>query len=249
MATLTRPIQSAPPAARVGSWPLVALFTRTMLFAGWQAVIAGLLALGGQAAAWDASAGWWPVTALLTNLVCIGLLAYLMRQEGSRYWDLFRLDQAHWRRDLLTVLGLTVLAVPLVLLPNFGLATLLFGDAAAPVPLMFRALPAWAIWLSILGFPVTIALAELPLYFGYAMPRLGQGWWPVLLTAFFLSIQHAALPLIFDGRFIVWRALMFSLFALMCAVALRWRPRLLPYLVVVHGLLDLQAALMLLSVR
>jgi hypothetical protein len=115
--------------------------------------------------------------------------------------------------------------------------------------LLFRPLPAWAVWTAIFVFPTTIALAELPLYFGYAMPRLGKGWGAAILAAFFLSIQHAALPLIFDWRFIVWRATMFSLFALLLAVALRRRPRLLPYLVVVHGLLDLQTALMFLSVR
>jgi hypothetical protein len=109
-------------------------------------------------------------------------------------------------------------------------------------------MPARAVWTAIGVFPTTIALAELPLYFGYGMPRLGQGWRAALLAAFFLSIQHAALPLVFDWRFIVWRATMFSLFALLLAVALR-RLRLLPFLVMVHGLLDLQTALMFLSLR
>ena len=35
-----------------------------------------------------------------------------------------------------------------------------------------------------------------------------------------LSLQHAALPLNFDWRFIVWRATMFSLLALLPAVVL-----------------------------
>ncbi len=149
--------------------------------------------------------------------VCIGLLAYWMRQEGARYWDLFQFDRVHWRRDLLLVLGLLAVTVRLVLVPNFGIATVLFGDAQATTPPIFRPLPLWAIGTSIVVFPITIALAELPLYFGYAMPRLGSGWGPALLAAFFLSIQHAALPLIFDWRFIIWRASMFSLFALLLA--------------------------------
>ena len=47
------------------------------------------------------------------------------------------------------------------------------------------------------------------------------------------------LPLILDGRFILWRALMFLPFALFLGLALKIRPSLLPYLVVCHFLIDL----------
>ncbi len=52
------------------------------------------------------------------------------------------------------------------------------------------------------------------------------------------------MSLIFDGRFILWRFWMFLPFALMGAVVLRPRPQLLPYLVVVYGLMDQATALM-----
>src|SRR5579859_3000169 len=240
----------APAVARARPRPAaLALCARTILFAAFQAAIAGLLWLAGSAAPWAASSAWWLMSATLTNLVCIGLLAYWMRLEGRRYWDLFTFDRAHWRGDLLVVLGLVVVTLPLVLAPNFGLASLLFGDAQASVTMLFKPLPAWAVWTGIGVFPVTIALAELPVYFGYAMPRLGSGWGAALLAAFFLSLQHVALPLIFDWRFMLWRAVMFLPFALLLAVALRLRPRLLVYLVIVHGLLDLSTALMYLSIR
>jgi hypothetical protein len=106
---------------------------------------------------------------VLTNLVSIALLVVWFRQEGLRYWDLFRFERMTWKRDLLVVIGFFILSAPLVLLPNFALATWLY-----------------------------------------------------------------------------WRAGMFILFALFIAVLLRWRPRLLPYLVIGHGLLDLQTVLMLL---
>jgi hypothetical protein len=38
-------------------------------------------------------------------------------------------------------------------------------------------------------------------------------------------------------------------FAIFAAALLRWRPRLLPYMMVVHGLLDLTLPLMLLGVK
>jgi hypothetical protein len=56
------------------------------------------------------------------------------------------------------------------------------------------------------------------------------------------------LPLVFDLRFMAWRSLMFLPFALLVAVVLHWRPRLLPYLAIVHVLMDLSFATMFLSV-
>lgn len=66
----------------------------------------------------------------------------------------------------------------------------------------------------------------------------------MVLASLFLAAQHATLPLLFDGRFILWRLLMFIPFALFVGLLLRWRPQLLPYLAVVHGLLDMATVLM-----
>ena len=82
-------------------------------------------------------------------------------------------------------------------------------------------------------------------------PRLESAcfapWSALLLTALFHGLQHATLPLVFDGPFIVWRSLMFLPFALFVAAVLRWRPRLLPYLMVAHALLDMSIGLMVLQ--
>jgi hypothetical protein len=67
------------------------------------------------------------------------------------------------------------------------------------------------------------------------MPRIGRGWGAVAASAGFISQQHATLPLLFDGRFILWRAGMFLPFAVLLAIALRWPPRLLLYLAIVHA--------------
>ena len=47
------------------------------------------------------------------------------------------------------------------------------------------------------------------------------------------------MPWILDARFMLWRFLMFLPFALSISLLLRWRPRLLPYMMIFHGLLDL----------
>lgn len=227
--------------------PWLMLMARTILFAAWQGVIALLYFIFGSATPWQASTAWWTVTATLTNLVCIYLLIKLFKMENLRYRDLFKFNRETVKIDLLWLLGLLVLSGPAAMLPNYFAAQWLFGDSEAVLPLLFQPLPLWAILPTLLFFPLTIALAEIPTYFGYVMPRLEkqvEAWPAVLLSALALAFQHGTLPLIFDVRFILWRLLMFIPFALLLALALHWRPRLLPYMVIVHGLLDFSAAWM-----
>lgn len=214
---------------------------RLLLFAGFQILLAV------AAGSWSRGAGLWPIAATLTNLVTIGLLFDLFRLEGGSYAALFRPDRSTLRADLLLLAGVIVIGAPLAILPNIWLAGWLFGDPNTALDLLLQPQPL-PIVLAALAFPLTIMFAELPFYFGYIMPRLERQtrstWLAVLLPALFLAAQHIALPLLFDLRFIAWRGLMYLPFALYLGVVLRWRPRLMPYLAIIHGLLDLSVVAM-----
>ena len=54
------------------------------------------------------------------------------------------------------------------------------------------------------------------------------------------------LPLLFDWRFVAWRALMFLPFALWMGFVIHRRPTTLPYLVIGHALLDLSLPILVL---
>ena len=116
------------------------------------------------------------------------------------------------------------------------------GSYDAAIAMMFRPLPPWGLWLGLL-FPLTIGFVELPTYFGYAMPRLerrlGSGWVAWALASVALSLQHAALPLVFNGPYLLWRALMYLPFALYLGLVIKLRPRLLPFLMIGHALIDI----------
>ena len=124
------------------------------------------------------------------------------------------------------------------------LGAAIFGDAMTPTYMMFRPLPTWAFVLSLL-FPLTIAFAELPTYFGYVMPRLAaqlkNGWVAWMTASFFLGAQHMFLPLILDGRFMLWRLGMYMPFALFAGLIIKLRPSLLSYFMIIHALMDLSA--------
>jgi hypothetical protein len=231
------------PATHVTSacWPWVMLFARTLLFAGWQAVIAIIYVLLGSTSAWTAAAAWWPLTATLTNIVCLIVLSKFFQREGRRYRDLFRIRRDTLKVDLLILFGALIISGPISYLPNPIGAQWLFGSADGPMSLFVQPLPLVAAVILMVIFPISNGLAELPTYFGYVQPRLvpqiGRVG-AVIITGLMLAFQHATLPLLFDVRFIAWRLIMFVPFGLFMAALLRWRPQLLPYTVVVHMLMD-----------
>jgi len=200
---------------------------------------------------WDASVSWWPIVALLASCTSFILLNIVYRQEHtSLLRDVLAFQRRYVKQDLLALLGLLVLVAPIGYLPAPLVSSVLFGDPEAAAQMMLRPLPVWAAYAALL-FPIAIGLSELPTYFAYVMPRLealtGRWWVGWLVASVFLGAQHMTLPLIFDWRFLVWRLLMFLPFALVLGAALRWRGRLLPYLMVVHALLDLSLAVIVLQ--
>jgi membrane protease YdiL (CAAX protease family) len=231
--------------------PWFMLFSRIILFASIQALLALGFFIAGSANAWDTSAAWWPLTVTLTNLICVMLLIRLFRAEDKGYWNIFHIERKHILGDLLVILGLFVIAGPVSYFPNPLLSTALFGDPQKVLPLLVRPLPLWVVYTFILLFPITQGLAELPTYFGYVMPRFESNgmrpWLAITLPALMLGFQHIAVPLLFDMRYILWRGFMYIPFAFFVAIVLHWRPRFLPYMVVVHVLMDMSFAAMLLS--
>ena len=227
------------------------LFSRISLFIGIQALFALGFMLAGANSAWEKSANWWPLVVTIANFITLFLLVRLFRREGKNFWDIFRIQKKYIKSDLLVLAGTLVLLGPVSYLPNVGLGGLLFGDPQRTLDLIVRPLPFWAVYISIILFPLTQALAELATYFFYSMPRLeAQGlsrWLAVSLASLVLAFQHIGVPFLFDARFIAWRALMFVPFAFFVGILLRWRPRLLPYLAIVHGLMDLAFAVMFLG--
>ncbi|MBN1314470.1 MAG: hypothetical protein JXA42_03345 [Anaerolineales bacterium] len=235
-----------------GPLPWLVLALRSLLFLAFQAVIAMVLIVNGSPRPWNDSAAWWMIAVSLTNLVCLALLIYLYRQEGKRFWDVFRIERQFVKQDLLFLLGFLFIAGPAGYLPNILSARWLFGDPQIALDMLVRPLPAWAAIGGFIFFPVLQGLVEIPTYMIYAMPRLetqyGRPWLAVSLASFFLSAQHVFAPFIPDVRFITYRLVMFLPFAVLIALVLRWRPRLMPYMAVIHMMMDISIAVMFLMI-
>jgi len=190
------------------------------------------------------------LVANITNVMSILFLIRLFKSEGSKYFELFHFNKTTWKKDLLHFLTLTLMLIPLALAPGFILSKWFWNDVTIPVRILFQPIYNPVIYLLLVTFPLTMVFAELATYFGYIMPRLEnemkQKWLAVLFPVIFLSIQHCCLPLVFDGRFILYRGLMYFPLALLIGIVLQKRPSLFPYFAILHGLMDMQAVVMLL---
>jgi hypothetical protein len=238
-------------AVAVSAYPWLMLFSRSALFFLFQLSIALIFMAAGTQSAWNEAARWWTFMAFLTNFASIYLLIRVFKSEDKRYGDAIRFSRATVKTDLVWFFLSSLVGLPIAAAPMNLVGEAIFGDRMIPTYMMFQPLPAWALVLSFL-FPLTIAFAELPTYFGYAMPRIAaqlrNGWLAWLLASFFLAAQHMFLPLILDGRFMLWRLLMYLPFALYAGLMIQLRPALLPYYMIVHALIDISAVMVYLMI-
>ncbi len=228
------------------------LFSRTLLFLLIQCVLFACFKVAGVSSPWEQSANWWTLNVAVANVICVLLFHRLLSKEGKSFIDFFEFRKGEILKSFLVMSGFLLLCMPAAFLPNIFLGNALFGDYMKAVELVYRPMPVWAAWLQCFVFPLTMPLGELTVYFGYVMPRLEaitkKKWLALVLPALMLSFQHAALPLLFDTRFVLWRLLMFLPFAFLIGLLIRWKPRLFPYILIGHFLIDIMNAVSILMV-
>jgi len=231
---------------------LKAVSARLILFAIIQALFYFIISAFNPEFMWEDAAIWWPFVVVAANFICVVMLDKLLIREGSRYSSFFVFEKGTILKDILLTSGLLLLLLPISYAPNVLLSKALFGDFAAGGAMIFKPLPLWGAIAALVLFPITMPFGELPVYFGYVMPRLevitGKKWLALTIPALFLSLQHISIPLLFDANFIIWRALMFLPFAFLIGLIILRRPRLFPYILIGHFLMDLSAAISLLMI-
>lgn len=233
------------------STPWLMLFSRSFLFLFFQGLIALVLMATGTHSAWDESVRWWTFVVSLANCGSLYLLVRLYKAENVNFFETLRFPRETWKTDLLWLLGFSIIGLPLAAAPREPLGVAIFGDAMIPTNMMFLPLPTWGFVLSFL-FPLTIWFSELPTYFGYCMPRIEaqikNSWAAWIIVSVVIAAQHMFLPFILNGGFLLWRFAMFLPFALVTGLALKFCPRLMPYFVIGHALMDITTVLVYLMI-
>lgn len=219
--------------------PALMLFARTACAVGAQALVAAVFAFRASRAPWHDAEPWLPVYGTLIDAGCLALLWRLTRSEGIRLFDLLGFDRRRLGADVLIGLALIPPSLVLILGGTYSVGWLLYGTTTPPY--LFGALPLPAALYGVLVFPFVWGLTEQMTYNGYLVPRLQVLFrstsLAVACVAFAWSVQHAFMPLTFDPKFMVFRALSplpFSIFGALLYLRLR---RLVPF-VIAHAFMD-----------
>lgn len=222
--------------------PYLLLPSRLVLFLFFQVMISIVVN------SWEVSQKYWLLAATLTNIVSIMLLIILFKQYGKDYFRIFSFNKTTFKKDIAIFIGLLIIIIPIIFVPAYLISMVMWGNPNIPTEMMFEPIEKWLVYVLLLAFPVTIALAELASYFAFIMPilksKLTTKWLAPLLPIIFLSIQHCTLPFIPDLNFIIYRGLMFLPFSILVGLSIYHRPSLFPYFVILHGLLDFGTAFM-----
>jgi len=208
--------------------------------------------LSGNVDAIKSASAWWLWYVTLTNAVCIFLYWFFGRKEGLNLREMYLINKSSFKEDmrwmLLAILGIGAFAM----LPGSILAKALWNDTIYPITLLLQALPLLAVYPLLFLMPITQGLAELPVYWGYVGIRLkAKGmnkWIVILLVGLVLSLQHMFFSFQLDWKYDLWLALKFLPFALWTGFIMDRRPTTLPYLMILHTLMDASVPVMTLLV-
>lgn len=223
-------------------WWMLAL--RSVLTFSLLLILALVLIMAGRdpGPAFAASSAWWLWFVTLANFASIGLMVHFGRKEGVRLRDIYFVSWSTWKRDIFWVVLVFAGTALVAQSPGTYLAQILWGDANFPNEMLFQPLPVLAVYPLFILMPVTQALAELPIYWGYVAPRLraaGMNRWVVIaIVGAVLSVQHMFFSFQLDLRFDLWLAIKFLPFALWTGLIIDRRPSVLPYLMIGHFALD-----------
>lgn len=226
---------------------LVVLSSRLIMFLFFQMIIAFFLSSLGD------SVKYWTLTATLTNIISIIILIILLKEEKTSFLSLFQFQKEKIKADLIWFLVILIISVPLAIAPSLALSNLLWGNTEYYHQVLFQPINKTLLYFLLFAYPISTGLAELTTYFGFVMPRLkdqmNSPWIVIALPVIAFSLQHCTLPLVFEGKFILFRGLMYLLFSLVYGVTIYKRPSLLPWLAILQILIYILPMTMLLSIK
>ena len=180
---------------------------------------------------------WWSLLCIFSNILTIFILILVCKSEKTNYMDLINYKKG--QSSVKYIILIVSLMLILGMIGMYGFGFLIYGSV--PV-IMVQPIPVWIAVMNIILLPLTVVFAEMPLYFGYALPRIekitNNKFIAIGYSMFFYALQHSFIPLLFGWQHILFRFLMFLPLLLVCGI-LYYKNRKLVPLMIGHGLLDI----------
>lgn len=150
---------------------------------------------------------WWSVIASIINVLVIGILLFLCKKQKITYGKLIQYEKGtcKWYVAFLIVVSMLIVGMGGMYLAGFicyGVFPYLAPMLIAPIPLILAI-------VNLFLLPITTTLAEDGLYLGLGVNYIKNKWIAIFVPAFFYAIQHSFIPLLLDGRYIMYRFLSF----------------------------------------
>ncbi len=223
------------------SLPFVMPLFRSILF-----ILAAVLLMGVTRQSADALSRWWSIICTLCNGITILVMLVVCKAEKTTYKELigYSKGQLGLKSTLLIVFIMLVLGMG----GMYGFGFLIYGYM--PVT-MVQPIPVWMAAINTVLLPLSVVFAEMPLYFGYALPRIeeatGSKYLAVAYPMFFYALQHSFMPVLWDWRHILFRFLSFIPLMLVLGIWYYRKRRLAP-LMIGHAVLDIATGVQILMV-
>jgi CAAX prenyl protease-like protein len=230
--------------------PLLLVMARPVLFVLAQAALAAVFVLLHRPSAWRSAGAWWSVYGTLVDICCLRMMARFIRRERIGVRDLVGKVRLRRGRDIFVGMGLFLLTFPVFLGGSFVSSLLIYGswDPQRNLYLLgVRTLPLWGVVYSFAAWWLISAPTEETTYQGYVLPRIealsGQSWVAGVVVVFWWTLQHCALPLVPDLKYLAFRFVAF-LPGVTLLTVIYLRIRRLPPLILAHWPMDLGAVVM-----
>ncbi len=227
-------------------WPVLAVLPARMLFCFLsQGLAATYFYLAGSADPGNRAAQSWLVHTTIADILCLVLIAWLLRREGLRLRQLFGVTTwwESWRQLRWTPVYLLLVAPGAI---AAHLITTAFYGSQLPPMISIVDLPSAGVAYSMLVWPLVWVITEQLFYIGYLLPRIeamtGKTWLAVMIVILFWGLQHVAIPFIADPTYLASRVLAATAaVSLFPVVFVRGGRRLVP-LMGAHYIADLSTA-------
>jgi hypothetical protein len=212
--------------------PFILPLFRSILF-----IIVGVLFATVTNQSLEQASQWWSIICTVCNIITIVVLIIIFKSEGTNYKKLigYQKGQDNLKFTMLIVVLMLILGMG----GMYGFGFMIYGYV--PVT-MVQPIPVWLSSTNLILLPLTVAFAELPLYFGYALNGIkkvtGNKIISIAYPMFFYALQHSFIPLLYDWKHILFRFLSFLPLMILLGI-IYFRKRKLQPLMIGHAILDL----------
>lgn len=182
---------------------------------------------------------WWSVIASVINTLVIGILLFLCKKQKITYGKLVQYEKGKckWYVALLIVISMLIVGMGGMYLAGY----ICYGAFPYLAPMLVAPIPFILAIVNLFLLPITTTLAEDGLYLGLGVSHIKNKWIAIFVPAFFYAIQHSFIPMLLDGRYIMYRFLSFLPLTLWICCWYYKNRKPLP-IMIGHGILNVATA-------